>query len=123
MLVFIRCSWDAVPFSLSLSLPPFLPSSSPGKCVALDCEMVGTGPNGDFSMLARCSVVNHHGNILYDSYVAPMDTVTDYRTVYSGVRPQDLKGGKKSHNIHVYIPISLPPLSISLPSLPITKPP
>lgn len=38
------------------------------KCtVALDCEMVGTGSNGDFSMLARCSIVNHHGDILYDS--------------------------------------------------------
>ena len=56
--------------------------------------MVGTGPEGDFSMLARCSLVNHHGNLLYDSYVAPMDVVTDYRTEYSGIRPGHLRGGE-----------------------------
>ena len=42
--------------------------------------MVGTGSAGDFSMLARCSIVNHHGNVLYNSYVAPLDKITDYRT-------------------------------------------
>ena len=67
---------------------------SAGKCIALDCEMVGTGPTGDFSMLARCSIVNHHGNTLYDKYVAPMDVITDYRTAYSGIRPWDLEGGE-----------------------------
>ena len=56
--------------------------------------MVGTGWDGEFSMLARCSIVNHHGNVLYDSYVAPMDRVTDYRTRFSGIRPRDLVGGK-----------------------------
>ncbi|KAL5479936.1 hypothetical protein EMCRGX_G023539 [Ephydatia muelleri] len=64
---------------------------SVGKCVALDCEMVGIGPDGYQSMLARCSVVNHHGNVIYDSFVAPMETVTDYRTRYSGVRQEDLE--------------------------------
>ena len=66
---------------------------SAGKCIALDCEMVGTGPTGDFSVLARCSIVNHHGNTLYDKYVAPVDVITDYRTAYSGIRPRDLEGG------------------------------
>ena len=55
--------------------------------------MVGTGPEGCQSMLARCSVVNHHGNVIYDSFVAPMDTITDYRTRYSGVHQDDLKDG------------------------------
>ena len=67
--------------------------SAGGPCVAVDCEMVGGGPSGSISMLARCSIVNHHGNVLYDSYARPLDRVTDYRTVYSGVRPQDLKDG------------------------------
>ena len=66
---------------------------SAGKCVGMDCEMVGTGPDASFSMLARCSLVNHHGNVLYDSFVAPMDTITDYRTSVSGVTPSDLRGG------------------------------
>ena len=77
----------------TLGLPVLSHSFSAGRCVSLDCEMVGTGPAGDFSMLARCSVVNHHGNVLYDSYVAPMDKVTDYRTKFSGITPQHLRGG------------------------------
>ena len=55
--------------------------------------MVGTGPEGDFSMLARCSIVNHHGNILYDTYVAPMDKITDFRTQISGITPRHLRDG------------------------------
>ena len=55
--------------------------------------MVGTGPSGESSMLARCSVVNHHGNTLYDRFVAPMEKVTDYRTKVSGVKPRDLIDG------------------------------
>ena len=55
--------------------------------------MVGTGPAGDFSMLARCSIVNHHGNVLYNSYVAPMDKIIDYRTKFSGITPQHLRDG------------------------------
>ena len=68
-------------------------SDSAGKCVSMDCEMVGTGSAGDFSMLARCSIVNHHGNVLYDSYVAPMDKITDYRTKFSGITPHHLSKG------------------------------
>ena len=60
--------------------------------------MVGTGSSGDFSMLARCSIVNHHGNVLYDSYVAPMDKITDYRTKFSGIMPKHLRGGT-----HMYV--------------------
>ena len=66
---------------------------SVGRSVALDCEMVGTGSEGSYSMLARACVVNHHGHVLYDSFVAPMDKITDYRTPISGVSPADLHGG------------------------------
>ena len=55
--------------------------------------MVGTGPDGSYSMLARACIVNHHGHTLYDSFVAPMDKITDYRTNVSGVSPKDLHGG------------------------------
>ncbi|KAF2240061.1 Exonuclease, partial [Viridothelium virens] len=64
------------------------------KYVALDCEMVGVGstPDAD-SVLARVSVVNYHGTILYDTYVLPSDgvKVTDYRTAISGIQPEHLK--------------------------------
>ncbi|KAG9194463.1 RNA exonuclease 4 [Alternaria panax] len=66
----------------------------PGKYVALDCEMVGVGPepNRD-SALARVSLVNFHGHQVYDSYVqVPRQLeITDYRTHVSGIEPRHLR--------------------------------
>lgn len=64
------------------------------KKIALDCEMVGVGFDGKQHMLARVSVVNSHGHVVYDSFVAPQEKVMDYRTPVSGVTPSDLKNGK-----------------------------
>ena len=60
--------------------------------IAMDCEMVGVGEDGRRSILARVSVVNEDGNVVLDTFVAPTEPVTDYRTRVSGVRPQDLRG-------------------------------
>ncbi|XP_040608460.1 interferon-stimulated 20 kDa exonuclease-like 2 [Mesocricetus auratus] len=60
--------------------------SLPGKMVAVDCEMVGTGPKGRVSSLARCSIVNYNGDVLYDDYVLPPCHIVDYRTRWSGIR-------------------------------------
>lgn len=60
------------------------------KVLALDCEMVGVGVNGLESMLARVCIVNAHGAVLYDEFVASTEKVVDYRTKYSGIRPKDL---------------------------------
>lgn len=65
-------------------------SSGLSTVVALDCEMVGTGPGGRYSELARCSIVGYHGNILYDKYVQPCRPVTDYRTPWSGIQKHHL---------------------------------
>jgi RNA exonuclease 4 len=66
----------------------------PGKYIAVDCEMVGIGPepNRD-SALARVSLVNFHGHQVYDSYVQiPRKIeVTDYRTAVSGIEPKHLR--------------------------------
>lgn len=62
------------------------------QCVALDCEMVGVGPHGKISVLARVSVVDFYGCSLFDSFVRVEERVTDYRTHISGVREADLKG-------------------------------
>jgi RNA exonuclease 4 len=59
--------------------------------IALDCEMVGGGYKGCHSLLARVSIVNSHGHVLYDTFVKPQEPVTDYRTFVSGVRARDLK--------------------------------
>ncbi|KAM6994417.1 interferon-stimulated 20 kDa exonuclease-like 2 [Tautogolabrus adspersus] len=62
----------------------------PLKYVALDCEMVGTGPKGRISQLARCSMVNYDGDVIYDKFIIPSMPVTDYRTRWSGIRRCDL---------------------------------
>lgn len=54
--------------------------------------MVGVGPLGSESMLARVSLVNWHGHVVLDTFVRPLEKVTDYRTWVSGVRASDLKG-------------------------------
>lgn len=64
------------------------------KVVAIDCEMVGVGLNGEDSILARVSLVNQFGKCIYDKYVKPTEKVTDYRTAVSGIRPQDIKDGE-----------------------------
>mmetsp|Transcript_17125 Transcript_17125/g.39368 ORF Transcript_17125/g.39368 Transcript_17125/m.39368 type:complete len:267 (+) Transcript_17125:139-939(+) len=63
------------------------------RAVALDCEMVGVGPRGKISVLARVSVVDYYGNSLFDSFVHVEERVTDYRTHVSGVTESDLKNG------------------------------
>ena len=66
-------------------------SCSAGRFIAMDCEMVGVGPEGRESAVARVSLVNFHGNVLLDTFVVPREAVTDYRTKWSGVRASDLR--------------------------------
>lgn len=72
----------------------FVPQRTKDRYVALDCEMVGIGPSGRRSALARCSLVNFDGEVLYDKHVRPQAFVTDFRTKYSGIRKSDLRHGK-----------------------------
>lgn len=66
-----------------------------GKFIAIDCEMVGVGPNPDReSALARISIVDYNGRQLYDSFVLPKEPVTDYRTPVSGITPQLLRSAR-----------------------------
>ncbi|CAH0488218.1 unnamed protein product [Peronospora farinosa] len=59
--------------------------------VAMDCEMVGVGLSGKTSVLARCSIVDYEGNVLYDKHVRPVEKVTDFRTHVSGIRSSSLR--------------------------------
>lgn len=71
-----------------------------GKYIALDCEMVGVGPAPhDKHQLARVSLVNYHGEQVYDSFVLPKLLVTDYRTAVSGVTPELLKQGRSFEEV------------------------
>ena len=60
----------------------------------MDCEMVGVGTGGKDSILARISIVNQYGHCIYDKFVRPTETVVDYRTHVSGVRPADMASGR-----------------------------
>lgn len=93
---FRKYSSQCIPNSNSSSLITGSDTSM-RDCVAVDCEMVGTGTKGSVSMLGRCSIVNHHGHVLYDTYVAPLAPVTDYRTYFSGIRSHNLVGAPPFH--------------------------
>lgn len=62
-----------------------------GKYVAIDCEMVGVGPGGHESVLARISIVDFHGRQVYDSYVKPKERVTNWRTAVSGISQKEMR--------------------------------
>ncbi|KAK7068010.1 REX4, RNA exonuclease 4 [Halocaridina rubra] len=69
------------------------PVDSNTKAVAIDCEMVGVGIDGKESVLARVTIVDQHCRVIYDRYVKPREKVVDYRTLYSGIRPKDIRYG------------------------------
>ena len=89
-------TWDHSPQSPPAASPTsfyLYPVYSPymaHRFVALDCEMVGVGPGGQRSVLARVSVVDFNGTRLFDTFVTVQEEVTDYRTFVSGVRAEDL---------------------------------
>lgn len=59
--------------------------------LAMDCEMVGVGAHGTKSMLARVTIVNWNGEMVYDQFIRPTEPVTDYRTFVSGITAADLE--------------------------------
>ncbi|KAJ7149073.1 ribonuclease H-like domain-containing protein [Mycena crocata] len=52
--------------------------------------MVGVGPEGAESSLARVSLVNYYGAVQLDAFVRQRERVVDYRTEFSGVRETDM---------------------------------
>jgi len=56
--------------------------------------MVGVGFEGQRSALARVSIVNYNGVVIYDKYVRPMERITDFRTEISGITSKLLIDGK-----------------------------
>ncbi|KAI1090305.1 ribonuclease H-like domain-containing protein [Rostrohypoxylon terebratum] len=70
------------------------PGVEVGKYVSIDCEMVGVGPDGRESALARVSVVDFHGRQVYDSFVAPRERVTDWRTPITGITARTLSAAR-----------------------------
>ncbi|KHJ87897.1 exonuclease [Oesophagostomum dentatum] len=77
-------------------IPVVVHDDTPGEptpVIALDCEYVGGGTDGSDDILARVSIVNQEGKIVYDKYVKPRERVTDFRTSVSGIRPSQIANG------------------------------
>lgn len=85
---------------LNIAAEPFVPTSMPEmnmfsmfmrfvteNAVAIDCEMVGVGPDRQ-NALAHVAIVDFMGNEIYNKYVIPRDginSITNERFQYSGV--------------------------------------
>jgi RNA exonuclease 4 len=74
--------------------PKQIPSWLPEQCVALDAEMVGVGMGGQNSSVARVTVIDWHGRVLFDEHIQQQQPVTDYRTFVSGVTEEHLQNAK-----------------------------
>jgi len=61
------------------------------RYLALDCEMVGVGYAGKKSSVARVTLVDWDGRIVWDEFVRQEQEVTDYRTFVSGITPLDVE--------------------------------
>eukprot|EP00536_Pseudo-nitzschia_multiseries_P000382 jgi/Psemu1/62602/estExt_Genemark1.C_50061 len=61
------------------------------RYLAMDCEMVGVGKGGKRSSVARVTIVDWDGRIVYDEFVRQDQEVTDYRTFVSGITPLDVE--------------------------------
>lgn len=89
------------------TLRPKIFSAELTDCLALDCEFVGTGPDGKEHMLARVSIVNERGEVILDTYVKPQKDVTDYRTEISGIRPELMESGDDYEHVRETVKILL----------------
>merc|ERR1719499_402862 len=77
-------------------------SGKPTAVLAEDFEFVGVGPQRkDF--LARASVVNYHGEVIYDVYVKPDQKVTDYRFRITGISEKHLRKGRSLKEVQEHL--------------------
>ncbi|KAL6634995.1 hypothetical protein ACP70R_027666 [Stipagrostis hirtigluma subsp. patula] len=62
-----------------------------GRAVALACKMVGGGSDGSVDICARVCLIGEDENIIFQTYVKPTATVTNYRYEVTGIRPEHLR--------------------------------
>lgn len=74
-----------------------------GKYIAIDCEMVGVGDGGFENALARVSVVDFHGQQVYDSYVRPKEKVVNWRTRFSGITPKHMATAREFEDVQTEV--------------------
>mmetsp|Transcript_20686 Transcript_20686/g.59924 ORF Transcript_20686/g.59924 Transcript_20686/m.59924 type:complete len:329 (-) Transcript_20686:71-1057(-) len=89
---FVSSNWKSLLSKKPRISPKAAAASTPvadfgaaSNIVAMDCEMVGVGPDGTKSVLARVSIVDNEGKVLLDKFVRPLEFVTDFRTHITGI--------------------------------------
>ena len=60
--------------------------------VTLDCEMVQTGATNNDLSLARATILDMDGNVLFDELSKPSLPIVDYLTQFSGITEEMLEG-------------------------------
>ncbi|KAI9445119.1 hypothetical protein H4582DRAFT_1805328 [Lactarius indigo] len=75
-------------------MAPHYGSPTADQVLALSCTVVGVGPGGNTSMVARVAICNFRGVPLLECYVGPTMTVTDYRTSTTGITPAHLSSSE-----------------------------
>mmetsp|Transcript_18202 Transcript_18202/g.37294 ORF Transcript_18202/g.37294 Transcript_18202/m.37294 type:complete len:350 (-) Transcript_18202:193-1242(-) len=86
-----RGSEKKVHSPISTSPPHDKPMTKNDIYFALDCEMVGVGPEGLDSAVARVTICNWAEKVVLDTFVQVPVEVTDYRTFVSGIEAKDLE--------------------------------
>ena len=71
--------------------PRLISAKRSPEVVGMDCEMVGVKTGVRKQAVARCSIVDSDGKVLYDEYIKPDELITDYRTKWSGIKPRDME--------------------------------
>ncbi|QRW00242.1 nucleotide-binding frt1 [Ceratobasidium sp. AG-Ba] len=66
----------------------------PEEYAALSCLSVGAGSGGSVNMLARATVIDYWGNVIFDSFVEPTEKVTNYKTTSTGIEEHHLHGSE-----------------------------
>lgn len=75
-------------------MAPHYGSPSPDQMLAMACTVIGVGPGGNTSMVARVAICDYRGDRVLDCYVVPTMAVTDYRTSTTGITAAHLSSGE-----------------------------
>ena len=62
--------------------------------ILLHTLVVGVGPGGARSVLARVAIIDYFGNRLLDEFVRVEERISDYRYHITGISPSDLESPK-----------------------------
>ncbi|XP_050363406.1 uncharacterized protein LOC126782237 [Argentina anserina] len=55
------------------------------EAIAVDCEMVGGGSDGSLDLCARVCLTDENENVLFNTYVRPQLSITNYRYEITGL--------------------------------------